>query len=136
MKKDENYTSSDTENSENDNLEEEDDRDSSKNKDNIKNGNSKCALVVGSETMSRIIDWNDRNTCVLFGDGAGAVILEKSNDPGILSTHIHADGAYQELLSVPAGISSNYELVKSNKAFIKNLRLSNINYIIRGGIAL
>ncbi len=85
----------------------------------IKNGNSKCALVVGSETMSRIIDWNDRNTCVLFGDGAGAVILEKSNDPGILSTHIHADGAYQELLSVPAGISSNYELVKSNKAFIK-----------------
>ena len=85
----------------------------------IKSGNSKCALVVGSETMSRIIDWKDRNTCVLFGDGAGAVILEKSNTPGILSTHIHADGAYQELLSVPAGISSNYNLVKSNQAFIK-----------------
>ena len=85
----------------------------------IKSGNSECALVVGSETMSRIIDWEDRNTCVLFGDGAGAVILEKSSTPGILSTHIHADGAYQELLSVPAGISSNYNLVKSNQAFIK-----------------
>ena len=85
----------------------------------IKNGNTKCALIVGSETMTRIVDWKDRNTCVLFGDGAGAIILEKSKIPGILSTHIHADGAYQELLSVPAGISSDYNLVKSNKAFIK-----------------
>ena len=85
----------------------------------IKNGNTKCALIVGSETMTRIVDWKDRNTCVLFGDGAGAIILEESKTPGILSTHIHADGAYQELLSVPAGISSNYNLVKSNKAFIK-----------------
>ena len=85
----------------------------------IKNGNTKCALIVGSETMTRIVDWKDRNTCVLFGDGAGAIILEESKTPGILSTHIHADGAYQELLSVPAGISSDYDLVKSNKAFIK-----------------
>ncbi len=85
----------------------------------IKTGNSKCALIVGSETMTRIVDWKDRNTCVLFGDGAGAVILEESKRPGILSTHIHADGAYQELLSVPAGISSDYNLVKSDKAFIK-----------------
>jgi len=85
----------------------------------IKNGNTKCALIVGSETMTRIVDWKDRNTCVLFGDGAGAIILEESKIPGILSTHIHADGAYQELLSVPAGISSDYNLVKSNKAFIK-----------------
>ena len=85
----------------------------------IKNGNSKCALIVGSETMTRIVDWKDRNTCVLFGDGAGAIILEESKTPGILSTHIHADGAYQELLSVPAGISSRYDLVKSNQAFIK-----------------
>ena len=85
----------------------------------IKNGNTKCALIVGSETMTRIVDWKDRNTCVLFGDGAGAIILEESKSPGILSTHIHADGAYQELLSVPAGISSDYNLVKSNKAFIK-----------------
>ena len=85
----------------------------------IKNGDSKCALIVGSETMTRIVDWKDRNTCVLFGDGAGAIILEESKTPGILSTHIHADGAYQELLSVPAGISSRYDLVKSNQAFIK-----------------
>ena len=85
----------------------------------IKNGNTKCALIVGSETMTRIVDWKDRNTCVLFGDGAGAIILEESKTPGILSTHIHADGAYQKLLSVPAGISSDYNLVKSNKAFIK-----------------
>ena len=85
----------------------------------IKTRNSKCALIVGSETMPRIVDWKDRNTCVLFGDGAGAVILEESKRPGILSTHIHADGAYQELLSVPAGISSDYNLVKSDKAFIK-----------------
>ena len=85
----------------------------------IKTGNSKCALIVGSETMTRIVDWKDRNTCVLFGDGAGAVILEESKRPGILSTHIHADGAHQELLSVPAGISSDYNLVKSDKAFIK-----------------
>ena len=85
----------------------------------IKSGDSKCALIVGSETMTRIVDWKDRNTCVLFGDGAGAIILEESKIPGILSTHIHADGAYQELLSVPAGISSRYDLVKSNQAFIK-----------------
>jgi len=85
----------------------------------IKNGGSKCALIVGSETMTRIVDWKDRNTCVLFGDGAGAIILEESKTPGILSTHIHADGAYQKLLSVPAGISSRYDLVKSNQAFIK-----------------
>ena len=83
----------------------------------IKNGNSKCALVVGSETMSRIIDWNDRNTCVLFGDGAGAVILEKSNDPGILSTHIHADGAYKDLLCVPVGVSTAFQEVLDGRAY-------------------
>jgi 3-oxoacyl-[acyl-carrier-protein] synthase III len=84
----------------------------------IRNSSAKCALIVGSETMTRLLDWNDRGTCVLFGDGAGAVILEASEAPGILSTHIHADGEYQDLLKVPAGISSNYDLVKSDKAFI------------------
>jgi len=71
----------------------------------IKTGMSKRALVVGAETLSRITDWSDRNTCVLFGDGAGAVILEASEEPGILSTHIHADGQYEELLHVPSGVS-------------------------------
>ncbi len=71
----------------------------------IKTGMAKRALVVGAETLSRITDWSDRNTCVLFGDGAGAVILEASAEAGILSTHIHADGQYEELLHVPSGPS-------------------------------
>lgn len=71
----------------------------------VKTGMSKCALVVGSETLSRITNWEDRNTCVLFGDGAGAVLLQASAEPGILSTHIHADGEYEELLHVPSGVS-------------------------------
>ncbi len=71
----------------------------------IKTGMAKCVLVVGAETLSRIINWTDRNTCVLFGDGAGAVLLEASEQEGILSTHIHADGQYEDLLHVPSGIS-------------------------------
>lgn len=71
----------------------------------IKTGMSKRALVVGAETLSRITNWEDRNTCVLFGDGAGAVILESSAEAGILSTHIHADGEYEDLLHVPSGPS-------------------------------
>ena len=71
----------------------------------VKTGMSKCALVVGAETLSRITNWEDRNTCVLFGDGAGAVLLQASEEPGILSTHIHADGEYEELLHVPSGVS-------------------------------
>lgn len=84
----------------------------------IKSGGAKCALVVGAETMTRLLDWTDRSTCVLFGDGAGAVLVEADNKPGILSTHIHADGRYQALLNVPAGISSNYDQVKAGRAFI------------------
>ena len=85
----------------------------------IRNNNAKCALVVGAETLSRIVDWKDRDTCVLFGDGAGAVILEASEKAGILSTHIHADGKYQHLLKVPAGISANHHQLKTENAFIK-----------------
>ena len=58
----------------------------------IRTGSSRCALVVGAETLSRIVDWNDRSTSILFGDGAGAVVLEASDEPGILSTHLHAAG--------------------------------------------
>lgn len=64
----------------------------------IRSGKAKNALVVGSEVLSRLIDWNDRNTCVLFGDGAGAVALTASREPGIYSTHLHADGQYEGLL--------------------------------------
>ena len=85
----------------------------------IRTGGSKCALVIGAETYSRIIDWNDRGTCVLFGDGAGAVILQAAEKPGILSTHIHADGKHEELLHVPSGISSGYDQVRAESAFIR-----------------
>jgi 3-oxoacyl-[acyl-carrier-protein] synthase-3 len=71
----------------------------------IKVGSAKCVLVIGAETMSRITDYSDRSNAILWGDGAGAVILEASNEPGILSTHIHADGAYEKLLHVPSGVS-------------------------------
>lgn len=64
----------------------------------IRVGTTQCALVVGSEVLSRIIDWNDRTTCVLFGDGAGAFVLQATSKPGIYSTHIHADGSYENLL--------------------------------------
>ena len=85
----------------------------------VSSDSSHCALVVGAETMSRIIDWSDRRTCVLFGDGAGAVILTASDEPGVLSTHLHADGQYQDLLIVPAGVSKHPELLKTNKAFMQ-----------------
>lgn len=71
----------------------------------IRGGQSKCALVVGAETFSRIMDWTDRTTCVLFGDGAGAVIMQASDKPGVISTHLHADGSYGHLLSAPACFS-------------------------------
>ena len=71
----------------------------------IRSGGVRTALVVGVETMSRIVDWTDRSTCILFGDGAGAVVLQASDAPGIISTHLHADGAYADLLQVPGGES-------------------------------
>lgn len=85
----------------------------------IRSGNYRTALVVGAETLSRIIDWTDRSTCVLFADGAGAVILQASEEEGILSSHIHADGEYNELLQVPAGISRDHEKYKSGTAFLE-----------------
>jgi 3-oxoacyl-[acyl-carrier-protein] synthase-3 len=87
----------------------------------IKTGSSRCALVIGAETLSRIVDWTDRTTCVLFGDGAGAVVLEASEEPGILSTHLNADGAYENLLRVPGGVSnraaSSYIEMRGNEVF-------------------
>lgn len=84
----------------------------------VKSGTHKVALVIGAETMSRIIDWTDRSTCVLFADGAGAVVLDTSEEPGILSTHLHADGQYEELLHVPHGVSSGYEALQEGGAFL------------------
>ena len=71
----------------------------------IRSGSHKKALVVGAEVFSTIMDWNDRTTCVLFGDGAGAVILEAAEKPGILASSAHADGSFNEILSVPGQIN-------------------------------
>ncbi|MCK6407379.1 MAG: ketoacyl-ACP synthase III [Rhodocyclaceae bacterium] len=71
----------------------------------IKSGTHKRALVIGAEVFSRILDWNDRGTCVLFGDGAGAVVLEAADKPGILATALHADGAHHGILSVPGNVA-------------------------------
>jgi 3-oxoacyl-[acyl-carrier-protein] synthase-3 len=74
----------------------------------VRCGEAKRALVIGAETLSRITDWNDRATAVLFADGAGAVVLEPSAEPGVLSTHLHADGAYKDLLYCAAGVSRGF----------------------------
>jgi len=71
----------------------------------IKTGGARCALVVGAEVFSRILDFNDRTTCVLFGDGAGAVVLEASDTPGILASDLHADGKHVGILCVPGNVS-------------------------------
>ena len=79
----------------------------------IKAGLNKNILVIGAEKYSNLLDWNDRSTCVLFGDGAGAVILSAQSEPGIISTHIHADGKYNDLLSV----ENNHIKMKGNEVF-------------------
>jgi len=85
----------------------------------IKSGSARTALVVGAEVFSRILNWQDRGTCVLFGDGAGAVILRADEETGILSSHIHADGKYENLLWVPYGVGNGYDQVKEGKAFVE-----------------
>lgn len=75
----------------------------------IQSGQARTALVIGAETLSRITDWDDRSNCILWGDGAGAVILQASDEPGIISTHLHADGRYQDLLFVDGGVSLKTE---------------------------
>jgi len=84
----------------------------------IKTGGARTALVIGSETLSRITNWQDRGTAVLFGDGAGAVVLQADEEPGILSTHIHADGEYEELLQVEQGVSVGFDVTKAGGAYI------------------
>ncbi|TWR41072.1 ketoacyl-ACP synthase III, partial [Xanthomonas vasicola] len=74
----------------------------------VRSGDAKTVLVVGAETLTRIVDWTDRTTCVLFGDGAGAVILKADEETGILSTHLHADGSKKELLWDPVGVSVGF----------------------------
>jgi 3-oxoacyl-[acyl-carrier-protein] synthase-3 len=85
----------------------------------VRLGESKCALVVGAETLTRIVDWSDRGTCVIFGDGAGAVVLQPSNEPGIISTRLHSDGKYKDLLLYPDGVSKGFKLVREGKAGVQ-----------------
>ncbi|NND61437.1 MAG: ketoacyl-ACP synthase III [Gammaproteobacteria bacterium] len=85
----------------------------------VRDGKAKYALVVGGETLSNIVDWSDRGTCVLFGDGAGAVVLEASEEAGILSTHLHADGAYKDLLYFPSGVGSGFDRLREGKDFVQ-----------------
>ena len=75
----------------------------------IRSGMVKNALVVGAETLSRMVDWTDRGTCVLFGDGAGAVVLQADAEAGVISTHLHADGGKKDLLYNPAGVSVGFD---------------------------
>ncbi len=85
----------------------------------VRTGGARCALVIGAEIYSRILNWKDRTTCVLFGDGAGAVLLRAADEPGIISTHAHADGAFEELLHVPPGVSSGCGDVRAGRGCIE-----------------
>ena len=85
----------------------------------IRTGGAKKALVIGSETLSRITNWEDRGTAVLFGDGAGAVVIEACDEPGIMATHIHANGEYEELLHVRQGVSIGYDITRKGEAYIE-----------------
>lgn len=85
----------------------------------IRTDGAETALLIGAETYSRILDWTDRSTCVLFGDGAGAAVLTATDGEGIISTHIHSDGQHENLLHVPAGISSGYANVRAEAAYIQ-----------------
>ena len=85
----------------------------------IRTGGATTALVIGTETYSRILDWSDRTTAVLFGDGAGAVVLQATDEEGVIRTAIHADGKYEDLLQVPKGISTGYSPEDPDGAYIR-----------------
>ena len=92
----------------------------------IRSGAAKTALVIGSETLTRMVDWDDRTTCVLFGDGAGAVVLKADAETGILSTHMHADGGKKELLWNPVGVSVGFKEHEKNAGVRINMAGSDV----------
>ena len=100
----------------------------------IQTGGSKTALVIGCETLSRITDWSDRDTAVLFGDGAGAVLLQASGTAGIISTHIRADGKFEDLLEVPRGISGK-DFIRMNGNAVFRKAVSTLGSIARETLA-
>ncbi|TFW71557.1 3-oxoacyl-ACP synthase [Methylotenera oryzisoli] len=85
----------------------------------IKSGSAKCALVIGAETFSRITDYTDRGNCILWGDGAGAVVLQASSEQGVISTHLHADGRYENMLHVPRNADKPDTVVMEGNAVFK-----------------
>jgi 3-oxoacyl-[acyl-carrier-protein] synthase-3 len=84
----------------------------------IRTGGAQRVLVIGAETFSRILNWQDRSTCVLFGDGAGAVLLDATDEEGVIATHLHSDGAHAELLHVPWGVSQGYDRLVDNAGMV------------------
>ncbi len=85
----------------------------------IRVGDAERVLVIGAETLSRFTDWSDRSTCILFGDGAGAVVLAPASRPGIIRTELYADGRYRELLHFPSGVSTGFDRLKAGKDFVQ-----------------
>ena len=109
----------------------------------IKTNICKYVLVIGAETLSRVTDWHDRNTCILFSDGAGAVVLgaREHEDKGILSTHLFSDGTFNELLQIPGGgakLPPTHETIDKHKHFItmkgNNIFKIAINSLFKAGI--
>ena len=92
----------------------------------IRSGDARTVLVVGAETLTRMVDWTERTTCVLFGDGAGAVVLKADTETGILSTHLHADGAKKELLWNPVGVSVGFKEGEKNAGVRINMAGSDV----------
>jgi 3-oxoacyl-[acyl-carrier-protein] synthase-3 len=103
----------------------------------IRLGDTKCALIIGAECITKLIDWNDRNTCVLFGDGAGAVIVKPSEEPGLMACHLGADGQYKDLLYYPVGASKELAKAGTDEAAIQMTGNEVFKVAVRtlGGIA-
>jgi 3-oxoacyl-[acyl-carrier-protein] synthase-3 len=105
----------------------------------IRVGEAKCALIIGAEIITKLIDWNDRTTCVLFGDGAGAVIAQPSHEPGIISSHLGADGQYRDLLYYPVGVGVDLHkagIVEEARIMMKGNEVFKVAVKTLGNVAL
>ena len=105
----------------------------------VRAGESKCALVIGAEVITKLVDWSDRTTCVLFGDGAGAVVVQPSEEPGIISCHLGADGQYKELLYYPVGVAHELEkagIVEEARILMKGNEVFKVAVKTLGGVAV
>ncbi len=100
----------------------------------IKTGAAKCALVLGAETFSRIVDYTNRSNCILWGDGAGAVILQASESQGVISTHLHADGNYENMLHVPRSETGRDTVVMEGNAVFK-MAVNTLDQIVDEALA-